>query len=65
MYKGKIVFFLNWIKSGFKYVNDLFNLNGFKLINEIKESLIFINNYLCEYIILKSVFKKYVVKINL
>lgn len=46
-------------------MNDLFNLNGFKLINEIKESLIFINNYLCEYIILKSVFKKYVVKINL
>lgn len=35
-YKGKTVLFPNWIKSGFKYVSDLFNSNGFKPINEIK-----------------------------
>ena len=64
-YKGKTVFFPNWIKSGFKYVNDLFNSNGFKPINEIKESLISTNNYLCEYITLKSALKKYAAKINL
>lgn len=34
------MFFTNWINSGFKYVSALFNSNGFKPINEIKESLI-------------------------
>lgn len=64
-FKGKTVFFPNWIKSGFKYVSDLFNSNGFKPINEIKESLISTNNYLCEYITLKSALRKYAAKINL
>lgn len=59
------MFFPNWIKSRFKYVSDLFNSNGFKPINEIKDSLISTNNYICEYITLKSVLKKYAAKINL
>ena len=64
-YKGKTLFFPNWIKSGYKYVKDLFNEQGFKTINEIKENLICSQNYLCEYMVVKSALKTYTPKLTM
>ena len=58
-YKGKTIFFQNWIKSGIKYVCDLFDENGrFKSIECFSQVLYRRHNILCEYIMLKSVFTK-------
>ena len=60
-YKSNPIFFPIWCKSGYKFVKELFNDNGFKIIEEIKRQLVSRKNYLCEYTMLKSVFKKIVV----
>lgn len=46
-------------------MSDLFNSNGFKPVNEIKDSLISAKNYLCEYLVLKSALRKYASKTDL
>lgn len=38
-YKGKVLYFQNWFESGFHYVKDLVNDNGFKSLNEIATTL--------------------------
>ena len=58
-YKGKTLFFQNWVKSGFKHVCDLFDENGvFRSIDYFLQTIQKRNNILCEYKILKSVFTK-------
>ena len=58
-YKGKTLFFRNWIKSGFKYICNLYDENGaFKSIDCIMPFVQKKNNILCEYMILKTVFAK-------
>lgn len=46
-------------------MSDLFNSNGFKPVNEIKDSQISAKNYLCEYLVLKSALRKYAYKTDL
>lgn len=55
-YKGKVLYFQNWFESGFHYVKDLVNDNGFRSLNEIATILKSKRNYLCEYLTLKNVF---------
>ena len=38
-YMGKPIFFTNWVKSGIKYVKDLFIDHDFKTINDIRDTL--------------------------
>lgn len=64
-YKGKPLFFPAWSKSGLIFVNDVTNANGFKTLEEIKNTLKTTNNYLCEYITVKSALQKYASKTNL
>lgn len=46
-------------------MSDLFNSNGFKPVNDIKDSQISAKNYLCEYLVLKSALRKYAYKTDL
>ena len=58
-YKGKTLFFHNWIKSGIKYVCDLFDGNGrLKSIECFTHILYRRHNIFCENLMLKSVFTK-------
>ena len=57
--KGKPLFFQAWNKSGYRFVKDLYDVNGFKSIHEIKQNLSCSKNYLCEYVILKKALKSY------
>ena len=56
-FKGKSLYFKNWIKSGFLYVKDLFIDGEFKDISVFRDSLTHKHNY-----ILKNVFNAYVQK---
>lgn len=64
-YKGKPLFFPAWAKSGLIFVNDVINANGYVTLEEIKNTLKTTNNYLCEYITVKSALQKYASKTNL
>ena len=57
--KGKPLFFQAWNKSGYRFVKDLYDVNGFKSIHEIKHNLSCSKNYLCEYIVFKNALKSY------
>ena len=54
-YKKDTLCFMNWIKSGILHVKDLFTENGFKDIQEF--DLKCKVNWLCEYKIMRFVFK--------
>ena len=56
-YMGKPIYFTNWVKSGIRYVKDLFVDNNLKTINDIRDTLCCTANYICEYMIIMSVFK--------
>lgn len=64
-YKGKPLFFPAWAKSGQIFVNDVIDANGFLTLEEIKNTLKTTNNYLCEYITVKSALQKYASNSNL
>jgi hypothetical protein len=57
LYKHKPIFFQNWLKSGFKYLNYFVDGNGIKPIEWFSEKLRNKNNWLCEYVhvIIKTV----------
>jgi hypothetical protein len=64
-YKSKPLCFENWIKSGILYVKDIFDEQGSLYdINYFSRVLNKKNNILCEYIILRSCFKKYIDKFD-
>lgn len=63
-YKGNVLFFENWVKSGILFVKDILDDNGKiwileSLINVLKDRF----NWLCEYkiiiFVLKLVVRKY------
>lgn len=64
-FKSKPLFFPNWTKGGLLLVKDLFNDNGFKTVNEIKEKLASTNNFLCEYLMVKTALKKHYSRNNM
>lgn len=55
-YKGKVLYFQNWFESGFHYVKDLVNDNGFKPLNETATISTSKRNYHSEYLTLKTFF---------
>ena len=56
--KGKTLCLPNWIKSGFRYIRDLYNENGdIKSSGEILGQLIDKRNWMCEFKMLKTVLK--------
>lgn len=55
-YKGKVLYFQNWFESGFHYVKDIVNDNGFKPLNEIATISKSKRNYHSEYLTLKTFF---------
>ena len=63
-YKGKCVFFDNWIQSGFKYVVDIVDENGIKPIEWFYDNLRRKRNILCEYKIMSNIFKKLLRHVN-
>lgn len=55
--KDKTLFFTNWVKSNILYVKDLFYIHGnFKQIEQFRNVK---NNWLCEYLRLKTIFRIY------
>ncbi|XP_056007600.1 uncharacterized protein LOC130050839 [Ostrea edulis] len=58
MYKNKPIFFHNWLRSGFKYLNDTVNENGIKPLEWFDDKLICKKNWMCEYMIIKTVITK-------
>ena len=50
--------------SGIKYVKDLFIENEFKTINDVRNTLDCKANYICEYKIIKSIFKNQIEKLK-
>lgn len=62
-FKGKTLFFDEWIKSGILYVKDIFKENS-KLkstrdILDILDRLNIKNNWICEYKIIQKMLKKF------
>ena len=65
-YRGKSIYFPNWLKSNILYVKDLFTDNGvLKTPEDIMRILVNKNNWICEYKIIKSIFKRYEKKFDL
>ena len=59
-FKGKTLYFENWVKSGLLYVKDIFNENGlFKSSEPIIGILNKKSSWICEYKIIQEVFKNY------
>jgi hypothetical protein len=58
VYKNKPIYFKNWLKSGFMYVCDVVDDNGMRPIEWFQDRLICKNNWLCQYMILKTIIKK-------
>lgn len=66
LYKGKTIFFKTWLKSNILFVKDLYSEAGtLKSPEEIANVLINKNNWLCEYKIIKTIFKNYENKFDL
>ena len=55
--KGKTIYFKSWIKSGIRYVKDIFDRDGLKDINKIGRQLCNKTNWLCEYAIISKNFR--------
>jgi hypothetical protein len=55
VYKSKPIFFQNWLKRGFKYLYDFVDRNGIKPLEWFSEKLTNKNNWLCEYMIIKTI----------
>jgi hypothetical protein len=55
LYKSKPIFIQDWLKSGFEYLNDFVDRNGIKPLEWFSEKLTNKNNWLCEYMIIKTV----------
>lgn len=64
-FKGKPPILPNWTKGGLLLVKDLFNDNGFKTVNEIKEKLASTYDFLCKYLMVKTALKKHYSRINM
>ena len=58
-YRDKTFYFSSWIKSNIIYVKDLFTEHGFKTLEEIGGVLRQKQNWLCEYYIVRNVFKRF------
>ena len=58
-YRDKTLYFSSWIKSNIMYVKDLFTEHGFKTLEEIGGVLRQKQNWLCEYNIVRNVFKRF------
>ena len=56
LFKGQPIYFKNWVNN-IKYVKDLFTENGFKTIEEVSREICTNTNVLCEYKIIKTVFR--------
>lgn len=56
--KNKPVFFKEWLKSGIKYLNDIVNENGLKPAEWFSDQLVCKRNWICEYVIIKTIFSK-------
>ena len=56
LFKGQPIYFENWVND-IKYVKDLFTENGFKNIQEVSREICTNTNVLCEYKIIKTVFR--------
>ena len=55
--KGKPLLFRNWLKSGIKYVKDLYDDDGnFHDIAYFSNIIVNKSNWLCEYKVLKNIF---------
>lgn len=59
MFINKPVFFKEWLKSGIKYLNDIVDENGFKPAEWFSDQLVCRRNWICEYVIIKTIFSKY------
>ena len=60
LHKGKSIFFPNWSKSNILFVKDLFSAKGIlKSPDEIIRILENKSNWICEYKIIRAIFKKY------
>ena len=60
LHKGKSIFFPNWSKSNILFVKDLFSAKGIlKYPDEIIRILENKSNWICEYKIIRAIFKKY------
>ena len=57
-YKGKCVFFENWIQSGLRYVIDIVDENGIKPIDWFYTNIKCKSNILCEYKIMANIIRK-------
>ena len=58
-YRDKTVYSSSWIKSNILYVKDLFTEHGSKTLEEIGGLLRQNQNLLCEYNIVRNVFKRF------
>ena len=56
LFKGQPICIKNW-ENIIKYVKDLFTENGFKTIEDVSREICTNTNGLCEYKIIKTVFK--------
>ena len=62
MYKGKTLCFMDWIKSGLRYVKDVVDENGLKPPEWFLFHLVKKRNWLCEYNIMKSCLRRLCMK---
>ena len=59
MFKGKTLFFKEWIESNLLYVKDVVDSNGLKPIEWFYDNLRYRNNWLCQYKIMKHIFSSF------
>ena len=65
MYKGKTLCFMDWIKSGLRYVKDIVDENGLKPPEWFLFHLVKKRNWLCEYNIMKFCLRRLCMKYEL
>ena len=58
LFKGQPIYFKNWVNNiKYMYVKDLFTENGFKTIEEVSREICTNTNILCDFKIIKKVFR--------
>ena len=64
-WKNNVLFFENWIKTGFVYVKDFYDMNG-KFVSEqnVYNKLMYKRNWIQEYMIIRSVLQKTLRNVN-
>ena len=64
-FQGKTLYFHSWIKSGFKYVYDIVDVNGFKSPEWFLTNLKNKTNWICQYKIMKNSLKHLIANFDL